>query len=544
MEGFAGSGSEDVEDGRSNGPTIDVALEKHIGELGRHQIWLFSIVSSAWMPGALMVLNMAFFGKDPIKEHLWECIDPDNGACAAAFDQLNPAEDFCALPRDAWRWTHPSESVRSDFGLFCDSAWLLDLSNSAFFLGFLFGAAGWGIASDSIGRFGSLIGACILSGAFTALTAAVLNYHWFVILRILSGASTAGMGLVSFTLACEIVGASWRGIMGIASQLFWCTGACIMPLIAWLVPQWRPQTVVCGASILPLVLIMPFFPESPRWLLAKGRHAESTAVLTEIAARNGTSMPDTPLAMPAATAGPPATLLDTFRARELRRRMCIMMACWFIVSLAYYGVSLALEALEGSLYLNFFLISLIEYPSYFVTIALINRLGRRRITIYAFLICGLACMLCAAVPAGEPGSARAMVRICAAVLGKFGAAAAFALLFVFTTELFPTVVRNAALGANSAAARIGGVVAPLIVLLAAAMHAGTLSFAVFGLTSFVAGLLMISMPETQGQPLPETIEEVETAARRPRQLVGALPISGSAAAENGEAARMLHQEEQ
>lgn len=118
---------------------------------------------------------------------------------------------------------------------------------------------------------------------------------------------------------------------------------------------------------------------------------------------------------------------------------------------------------------------------------LINRLGRRRITTYSFLICGVACMLCAAVPAGTPGSANATLRIAAAVVGKFGAAAAFALLFVFTTELFPTVVRSAALGANSAAARLGGVIAPLVVLLAALMHAGTLSFAVFGLTSFAAG---------------------------------------------------------
>lgn len=62
MESIARHHSEDVENGQSEGPSIDVVLEKHIGELGRHQIWLFSIVSSAWMPGALMVLNMAFFG--------------------------------------------------------------------------------------------------------------------------------------------------------------------------------------------------------------------------------------------------------------------------------------------------------------------------------------------------------------------------------------------------------------------------------------------------------------------------------------------------
>lgn len=62
MRELSPGATEDVETTQGNGPTIDVALEKHIGELGKHQLWLFSIVSAAWMPGALMVLNMAFFG--------------------------------------------------------------------------------------------------------------------------------------------------------------------------------------------------------------------------------------------------------------------------------------------------------------------------------------------------------------------------------------------------------------------------------------------------------------------------------------------------
>lgn len=61
MEPVIREASQDVENGHE-GPSIDVVFEDHIGELGRHQIWLFSIVSAAWMPGALMVLNMAFFG--------------------------------------------------------------------------------------------------------------------------------------------------------------------------------------------------------------------------------------------------------------------------------------------------------------------------------------------------------------------------------------------------------------------------------------------------------------------------------------------------
>lgn len=100
------------------------------------------------------------------------------------------------------------------------------------------------------------------------------------------------------------------------------------------------------------------------------RVAESRAVLTAIARGNRKTMPRNNIALPpAASSGPRATLLDTFTVPELRRRMVILMLCWFIVSLAYYGVNLALEDLPGSLYLNFFLIAAVELPSYFATIA-------------------------------------------------------------------------------------------------------------------------------------------------------------------------------
>ena len=48
------------------------------------------------------------------------------------------------------------------------------------------------------------------------------------------------------------------------------------------------------------------------------------------------------------------------------------------------------------------------------------------------------------------------------MIGKLGAAAAFAVIYVFSAELYPTVVRNAGMGASSCCARIGGMVAPYI----------------------------------------------------------------------------------
>ena len=120
------------------------------------------------------------------------------------------------------------------------------------------------------------------------------------------------------------------------------------------------------------------------------RVEESTAVLKAIAAGNGKTMPRSKLALPRATSGHPATVLDTFKVPELRKRMVILMFCWFVASMAYYGVSLALEDLPGSLYFNFFLIAVVEFPSYFCTIAV-----RFHVLRYSALQC--TCGSCIAV---------------------------------------------------------------------------------------------------------------------------------------------------
>ena len=41
---------------------IDDVFTDHIGEMGRHQRWLFVVASIPWLPGAFLTYNMAFAG--------------------------------------------------------------------------------------------------------------------------------------------------------------------------------------------------------------------------------------------------------------------------------------------------------------------------------------------------------------------------------------------------------------------------------------------------------------------------------------------------
>jgi MFS transporter, OCT family, solute carrier family 22 (organic cation transporter), member 4/5 len=158
-------------------------------------------------------------------ERLWRCRDPTDTACAAARALPDPTAAFCALAPLQWEWTAPRESIASDLGFYCHRAWLLQLAESLFFVGFLFGAAIWGQLSDRFGRRNMLFASCAAAAAAAAANATVSGVPLFMALRILSGAAASGIGLIAFTLVCELVGPAWRGIVGVGSQFFWCTGS-------------------------------------------------------------------------------------------------------------------------------------------------------------------------------------------------------------------------------------------------------------------------------------------------------------------------------
>ncbi|GAA6084414.1 solute carrier family 22 member 16 [Tachysurus ichikawai] len=93
------------------------------------------------------------------------------------------------------------------------------------------------------------------------------------------------------------------------------------------------------------------------------------------------------------------------------------------------------------------------------------------------------------------------------MMGKFAIAIAFGLIYLYTCELYPTVIRSLAVGSGSMSCRIGSVMAPFCVYLADIWI--YLPQLIVGILSFIIGVLTFCLPETLGEPLTSTLEDAE-----------------------------------
>jgi hypothetical protein len=334
----------------------------------------------------------------------------------------------------------------------------------------------------------------------------------------LTGLPAAGIGLASFVLSTEHIASSSRGPAGIATQYFWAAGLTLLPLLAFAcdnIPEglspltgWRGLThAVALLNVLYAISITPpcgLLRESPRWLTIQGKLDSAHAVLKSIAPVNTVIPPLTQYDESGQGENQSNTLLVLRKYPNLALRLLGMMTEWMVISLGYYGLSLGVGQLGPNLYLTSLLSGLVEVPAYLLTNGLIDFFGRRNSLMLQLVLSGACCMAAA--------FSTSNTRTAVSLTGKFGVAGAFNILFLFTTELFPTSVRTAALGGCSQAARLGSIVAPPVLALKS-VH----PLLIIGIGILLAGTITLAFPEPLGAPPPESLETAE-AARIPHPL--------------------------
>ncbi|CAG0890269.1 unnamed protein product [Cyprideis torosa] len=418
---------------------------------------------------------------------------------------LHPLSIKCT----AWNYDDSQfpESTIQEWDLVCDRAYLADFINGTFMSGLLVGVFVFGHVSDMIGRKKSMMLGIVTNIIFGIGSAFSPSVEVLMALRFVVGATCIGLFTCAFVIIMEFTGGKWRTIMGVLFQFPFSVGYMSLSLLAWLVPGWSKLLLTMHLPMVAYAIASCYFiPESPRWLLNKHRIEEAEVILQRIGDFNKIQVQGQKM-IPNSSPHPFFSVLDLFRFPAIRLMTVNMWYNWFTNSFVYYGLSLSGGSLVSDVYLNIILGGLVEIPAYVLTIFLLLRKGRR-LSLSAFEIVGGACLLIIAVVPRDKFAFDWPI-VVLAMIGKFCITASFAIIYIYSSELFPTVVRSIGVGSSSTCARVGGVIASFMQLLGRSTHEAV-PVLLFGATALVAGFLTLRFPETNNRKLPETLEEAES----------------------------------
>ncbi|OXB72667.1 UNVERIFIED_CONTAM: hypothetical protein H355_007682 [Colinus virginianus] len=241
-------------------------------------------------------------------------------------------------------------------------------------------------------------------------------------------------------------------------------------------------------------------PESARWLVTKGKIEEAKKYLKKAASVNKRTIPPELLnQLKCEVQTKSGSILDLLRKKHLLKVTLIMSCAWFVNSLVYYGLSLNVTNFGLDIYLTQLAFGAVEIPGRVGCIFMLQWFGRKKSQGGFLLLSGLMCLILTVIPEDQP-----VVITVLATIGKFTASASFSSAYVYTAELFPTIIRQSGVGLCSMVARVAGIIAPLIFLLE--QYHRVIPMAIYGGTTVLGGLLCFLLPETRGVELADGTE--------------------------------------
>uniref|UniRef100_A0A8C8FGQ0 Major facilitator superfamily (MFS) profile domain-containing protein n=2 Tax=Oncorhynchus TaxID=8016 RepID=A0A8C8FGQ0_ONCTS len=420
-------------------------------------------------------------------------------------------------------WEYSKETfhstVATEWDLVCDNANLNNIGSSIYMFGLLVGAVLFGSLADKFGRRNIILVGLTIQSTFGVGAAFAPNFYIYVFLRFVVGTTISAVIMNAFVLGTEWTGSKHRMLAGIITDYFFGFGYITLAGLAYLIRDWRKLQLAISAPGFLFIFYIWVLPKSARWLMANQRNEEAMDLIRKAALMNGKPLQEDIEIyqgyndMVKMEERKKDTVIDLVRTPKMRRNSCIMFylcvsstipsLCLsrFVNVLVYYGLSLNISDFGMNIYLTQLIFGLVEMPARTITLFTLNR--SRRISQLAFLaVGGLACLLTIFIP-----DDLSIIRTVLAMVGKFGITASLSIVYVYSAEVFPTVIRQSGIGMSSMCARAGGVLAPIIYLLRGVSKNAPM--VLFGLCTLLGAALTLLLPETAHQPLADTIEDVE-----------------------------------
>ncbi|XP_056384442.1 solute carrier family 22 member 6-B-like [Hyla sarda] len=410
-----------------------------------------------------------------------------------------------------------SSTIINQWDLVCNRRRMRQLAQSIYMAGVLVGSIVFGGLSDKFGRRPLNIWSNLQMFVTGICAAFAPNYVVYCVFRFLTGAALSGIVLNSYSLIVEWIPTEYRAFTSTVTGYCYTTGQLVLVGLAFMIQDWRMLQMAASLPFFIYFLYSWWLPESSRWLVLGGKYEQAIKDLRKVARINGKTEEGEKLTVETikydmqreikACRGRSYSVLDLVKTPVVRRISFCICLTWFSTSFAYYGLAMDLQKFGLSIYIVQVTFGSVDFPAKFISYFVMTYLGRRILQASSLILAGTAILVNIFVP-----EEFLTVKTIVTVLGKGCLAASFNCVFLYTGELYPTVIRQSGMGLGTMVARFGGIFAPLVQM--TADYYVHLPLIIFSLCPILSGIAACFLPETLGVPLPETIQDVESPSHR------------------------------
>ena len=337
-------------------------------------------------------------------------------------------------------------------------------------IGVFFGGFIGGWVTDKLGRkvlyLLDLIAIIGLSVAQLWVESGIMLF----ILRLLLGIAVGADYPIATSYLTEFLPRKYRGILITVMIVIWFIGAATAYVVGEIALRYAGDEAwrwVLASAAVPGILFLiarSGTPESPRWLVSKGRIAEADHIVKKIF---GSQYSAADLQETSQKSGPKITVWNLFHSGYGKRMLfvCLFWTCSIVPIFAIYAfaptVLKAMNVPEDQASLGAAAITVLFIFGCVLVGFIINKLGRKRLLIHSFFWSGLMLLLLGLYP--NASSSIVLLLFAGYAIAVGGSQV---LQYLYPNELFPTEIRATAVGLGTSVSRIGAAVGTYLVPIA------------------------------------------------------------------------------
>lgn len=206
----------------------------------------------------------------------------------------------------------------------------------------------------------------------------------------------------------ETVGSKYRVLTGAFMNTGLSVGLVTLGLVAWLVPNWRPLTLVLSIPQLFILTYLWLMSESVRWYMTKNRFKDCEKALKNIATVNKRHLSDKSLELLREISEDDKNNRIDLRVIEQNKNKlslfglllkhkpvlfrCLITPFWWITfTFIFHGLTINAVGISGNKYFNYMAVSAAQIPGFWIANFLLDRIGRKPTLTGAYWICA-ACL--------------------------------------------------------------------------------------------------------------------------------------------------------